>query len=94
MFAQLPLIHGFEVAREALRLDGVDDWCALLNSFGRVSLHKSEVLEVLRIGRLEVKVCGHVAAKLEIVGVSVVIKQFLHALELVGLPFREIVLVC
>ena len=72
MVTKLPLIHSFEVARHALCLNRVDNWCALLNSFGCVSIDETEVLESLRISRLEVKVSGDVATELEVVSLCFV----------------------
>ena len=94
MLTELSLIHGLEVARQALCLHGVHDWCAFLNLFRWVRLYEAEIFEVFRVGRLEVEVSRDVAAQFQIVRMGVIVQQFLHSLQLLRLPLRKIVFVC
>lgn len=58
-----------------------------------MSLDESKIFEGFRIGRLEVEVCGDVAAEFELVRVRVVVQQLLQPPQLFVLPRREVVLV-
>ena len=105
--AHLLLIHCLEVAWQALSLHGVHNRGAFLHTLWRVSIFKAEVFEGLAVSCGELKVGGDVAAQpirekfvslakrhlLEVVGVFVLIKQLLHAFQLISLALSKILFV-